>query len=99
MTDETAHTVHSAAYLDSRWMRLVALAIVVAGVALFIIANPDVVSRWFPTETAAPSPYQACLDERTAAVEGMAREAGYTAKQKELAVIRAEEFCRNQPGT
>ncbi len=94
----TAETAHTSTFLDSIWMRIIALIIAIGGVALFVVANQDVVSGWMSGRSGAPTAFQQCLDERMAAVDQLAREAGYNAKQRELAAIRAQEFCRNQTG-
>jgi hypothetical protein len=88
-------------FVDSIWMRLIALVVAVGGIALFVYVNQDRLAELLAGRSGGgePSPFQQCLDERMAAVEAMAGEAGYTAKQKELATIRAEEFCRNQAGS
>lgn len=95
MTTETAHT---ASFLDTIWMRLIALVIAIGGVALFVVANQDVLAGWLSGRGGAPTAYQQCLDERMAAVDQLAREAGYNANLRKLAEIRAQEFCRNQTG-
>ncbi|MGH6923451.1 MAG: hypothetical protein ACRED5_06900 [Propylenella sp.] len=102
MTAETAETHGPArsSFVDSIWMRLIALLVGVAGIALFVYVNQDMLAeRLAGRSSGEASPYQQCLDERMAAVEAMAREANYTAKQKELAEIRAREFCRNETGS
>jgi len=92
--------VHTATFLDTKWMRLIALLVFAGCVALFIVANRDVVDEWMSgTGASEASEYQLCLNDRMAAVDQLAEEAGYTAKQKELAIIRAQEFCRNQTGS
>jgi hypothetical protein len=94
----TADTAPSS-FLDSMWLRLIAFFIAIGGVLLFIAVNQDFLTeRLSGRSGGASSTYQQCVDERMAAVEELAREAGYTAKQKELAEIRAQEFCRNQTG-
>lgn len=91
--------VHTATFLDTIWMRLLALLIAIGGIAIFAVANQDMLARVFAGGSRQPpTAYEQCLDERMAAVEQLAREAGYTAKQKELAEIRARETCRNQTG-
>lgn len=102
MTAETADNGHHGhkPFVDTVWMRLIALAIAIAGVLLFIATNMDFLERTLSGRVSGePTPYQACLEERMDAVNALAREAGYTAKQKELAEIRAQEYCRNQTGT
>jgi hypothetical protein len=94
----TAETAHTASFLDSIWMRLIALVIAVGGVALFVAANRDVLAGWLSGRDGASSAFEQCLDERMAAVDQLAQEAGYSAKQRQLAEIRAQEFCRNQTG-
>lgn len=89
---------HTAPFLDTLWARLIAAIIAVAGIALFVVANQDFLARTFAGQSGEPTPYEACLEERLEAVEALAEEANYTAKQKELAEIRAEEYCRNQTG-
>jgi hypothetical protein len=102
MAAETAEPEGPArsSFLDSIWMRFIALLIVVGGIALFVYANQDMLAQQLAGRSGGgeASSYQQCLDERMAAVERLAREAGYTVKQRELAEIRAQEFCRNQTG-
>lgn len=92
----TAEIKHSAPFLDTIWMRLIAALVAICGVLLFVAANQDFLSRAFAGSAGESGPYEACLNERMEAVERLAQEAGYTAKQRELAEIRAREFCRNQ---
>ena len=93
MAAETAPS----SFLDSIWMRLIAALVVIGGLLLFVAANQDFLAERLAGRSGdAQSPYQQCLMERLDAVEALAREANYTAKQKELAEARAREFCRNQ---
>jgi hypothetical protein len=101
MTAETASSLakaHTATFLDTIWMRFIALLIAIGGIAIFVVANQDMLARVFAGGSREPSAYQLCLDERMAAVELLAKDAGYTVKQKQLAEIRAKEYCRNQTG-
>lgn len=102
MTAETASppvNAHTATFLDTIWMRFIALLIAIGGIALFVVTNQDRLAEVFAGSGGEPSAYQQCLDERIASVEALAKEAGYTAKQKELAEIRARELCSNQTGS
>ncbi len=92
-----ADTAHSS-FLDSIWMRFIALLIAIGGIALFIVYNQDRLAGWMAGRSGESSAFEECLRERMAAVEALAREAGYTAKQRELGEARAREFCRNQAG-
>ena len=84
---------------DSIWLRLFALALAIGGVLLFIYANQDFLTERLSSRSSGPpSAYQQCVSERTAAVDKMAADAGYTAKQKQMAEIRAQEYCHNQTG-
>ncbi len=97
--ETTATEYHSSPFLDTVWARLIALAIAIGGVLLFIAANEGFLERTLAGRTGGPpTPYQECLDARLKAVASLAEEAGYTTKQKELAEIRAREFCENQVG-
>jgi len=93
MTAATAPTT----LWDSIWLRLFALAVAIGGALLFIYVNQDFLTERLSSRSSGPpSAYQQCLNERTAAVDKMAADAGYTAKQKEMAEIRAQEFCHNK---
>jgi hypothetical protein len=87
----------SSSFLDSAWLRLIALVVAAAGVLLFLVTNQDFLAERFGSNDAS-SAYRQCLDERMGSVANMAREAGFTGKQRELAEMRAQEFCRNQSG-
>jgi len=93
---ESASVIHKDRFLDTVWARLLAALIAVGGIALFIATNQ---ATLFGSDTemagAGNGAYQQCLDERLAAVETLAKEAGFTVKQKELAQVRAAETCRN----
>ena len=93
---EPGSVVHTHSFLDSIWARLLAALIAVGGIALFYATN-DVRLPGTGAQMAnsVDAGYQRCLDERMAAVEHMAKEAGFTLKQKELAQARAAETCRN----
>lgn len=93
MTAETARS----SVLDSMWMRIIALFIAIGGGLLFVATNEDFLAERLAGRSGGEAtPYRQCLNERLASVDKLAAEAGYTAKQKELAEIRAQEFCRNQ---
>ena len=92
---ESASIIHKDSFFDTIWARLIAVVVAVGGIALFIATNQAVL---FGSDTdmagAGNAGYQQCLDERLAAVENLAREAGFTVKQKALAELRAAETCR-----
>ena len=93
---ESASVIHKDSFFDTVWARLIAAVVAIGGIALFIATNQ---ATLFGSDTeiagAGNGEYQQCLDERLAAVENLAREAGFTVKQKELAEVRAAETCRN----
>jgi len=93
---EAASINHKDRFLDTVWARLLAALIAIGGIALFIATN-QVTLFGSDSEMAGAGngTYQQCLDERLAAVETLAKEAGFTVKQKELAQARAAETCRN----
>ena len=93
---ESASVIHKDSFFDTVWARLIAALVAIGGIALFVATN-QVTLFGSDTEMAGASngSYQQCLDERLAAVDTLAREAGFTVKQKELAVARAAETCRN----
>ncbi len=93
---EAASIIHKDRFLDTVWARLLAALIAIGGIALFIATN-QVTLFGSDSEMAGAGngTYQQCLDERLAAVETLAKEAGFTVKQKELAQARAAETCRN----
>ena len=95
MTDP-ASVIHKDGFLDTVWARLIAALVAICGIALFVVTN-QVTLFGSDTEMAGAGNggYQQCLDERLAAVENLAKEAGFTVKQKQLAEIRAAETCRN----
>lgn len=92
---ESASVMHKHHFFDTIWARLIAALVAIGGIALFIATNQAIL---FGSDTemagAGNGGYQQCLDERLAAVENLAREAGFTVKQKQLAEIRAAETCR-----
>jgi hypothetical protein len=93
---ESASVIHKDSFFDTVWARLIAALVAIGGIALFVGTNQ---ATLFGSDTemagAGNGNYQQCLDERLAAVDTLAREAGFTVKQKELAVARAAETCRN----
>ena len=91
---ESASVVHKKGFFDTIWARLFAALLAAGGIALFFATN-EVSLPGSDTAGAGNAGYRQCLDERLAAVQNMAKEAGYTAKQKELATVRAAETCRN----
>ena len=95
MTDP-ASVIHKDSFLDSVGARLIAALVAICGIALFVASNQ---ATLFGSDTelagAGNGDYQQCLDERLATVKKLAREAGFTVKQKQLAEIRAAETCRN----
>ena len=95
MTDP-ASVIHKHSFLDTVGARLIAALIAVGGIALFVATNQ---ATLFGSDSdmagAGNGGYRQCLDERLAAVEKLAREAGFTVKQKQLAEARAAETCRN----
>lgn len=92
---EQASAIHKHSFFDSIWARLIAALVALGGVALFVAANPVLFEPEAEMAGAGNSGYQQCLDERIAAVDKLAAEAGFSIKQKELARIRAAETCRN----
>lgn len=92
---EPVSVVHKDSFFDTIWARVIAALVAIGGIALFIAANPGTL---FGSNTdiagAGNAGYQQCLDERMAAVETLATEAGFTVKRKELAELRALETCR-----
>lgn len=88
---------HSSPFLDSIWARLIAAAIAVGGIALFLAVNWDLlaISRGEGT-LAGNSAYQQCVEERMAAIANLEQEAGLTRKEAELHRARAEAFCQEQ---
>ncbi len=93
---EAASVMHKHSFFDSLWARLIAALVAIGGIALFFAANQAVLfGSDAPTAGAANGAYQQCLDERLAAVDNLAREAGFTVKQRQLAEVRAAETCRN----
>jgi hypothetical protein len=94
MTAETAPT----SVWDSMWTRLIAFAIAAGGCLLFIYVNEDFLKERLSGRGGEPTAYEQCLSERMAAVDQMAQAASYNEKQKELAGIRAQEYCHNQTG-
>jgi hypothetical protein len=93
---ETALVAHKDTFLDTIWARLLAALIAIGGIALFVATNQATLSG-SGTEMAGAGngSYRQCLDERMVAVDKLAAEAGFTVKQKELALLRAAETCRN----
>ena len=93
---ESASVIHKDSFLDTIWARLLAALVAIGGVALFVATNQATLSG-SGTEMAGAGngTYRQCLDERLAAVEKLAKEAGFTVKQIELAEARAAETCRN----
>lgn len=93
---ESTSVIHKDSFFDTVWARLIAALVAIGGIALFITTNQ---ATLFGSDTntagAGNSDYKQCLDERLAAVETLAREAGFTVKQKQLAGLRAAETCRN----
>ena len=93
---ESASVVHKDSFFDTIWARLIAALVAIGGIALFFATNQvSLVGSDTGTTGAGNDGYQQCLDERLAAVETLAREAGFTVKQKQLAEVRAAETCRN----
>jgi len=92
---EPASVIHKDSFLDTIWARVIAALVAIGGIALFLVANSGTL---FGSDTdragAGNASYQQCLDERMAAVEILAKEAGFTVKRKELAELRAMETCR-----
>jgi hypothetical protein len=88
--------MHKQSFFDTVWARLIAALVAIGGIALFVSTNQ---ATLFGPDSemagAGNGSYQKCLEERLAAVETLASEAGFTVKQKELAVVRAAETCRN----
>ena len=93
---ESASVVHKDSFFDTLWARLIAVLVAIGGIALFFATN-EVSLPGSDADTAGGgnAGYQQCLDERLAAVEKLAKEAGFTVKQIELAELRAAETCRN----
>ena len=93
---ESASVLQKDKFLHTVWARLLAALIAICGIALFVATNQTTL---FGSGTemagAGDSSYRQCLDERLTAVAAMAKEAGFTVKQVELAKIRAAETCRN----
>ncbi len=93
---ESVSANHKERFLHTVWARVIAALIAIGGIALFFATNQ---ATLFGPDTDMASSgnggYQQCLDERLAAVEMLAKEAGYTVKQKQLAELRAAETCRN----
>ena len=93
---DPASVIHKDSFLDTVWARLIAVLIAVGGIALFVASNQATLSGSDGEMAGAGNGgYQQCLDERLAAVETLAKEAGFTVKQIELAEVRAAETCRN----
>ena len=93
---ESTSVVHKGRFLHTVWARLLAALIAIGGIALFVATNQATLSG-SGTEMAGAGngAFQQCLNERMAAVDKLATEAGFTVKQKELAEVRAAETCRN----
>lgn len=94
MTTATA----SRSFLDTGWARFLALVVAFAGIVLFWYTNPGLFVPGNLSPDKGKSPYEQCLAERSEAVDKMAADAGFTDKQKELALIRARETCHNLTG-
>ena len=93
---DPASVIHKDSFLDTVWARLIAALIAICGIALFLAANQTVLFGSNSEMAGAGNvAYQRCLDERLAAVKNLAKEAGFTLKQIELAEARAAETCRN----
>lgn len=82
-------------FLDTAAARLLALAVALVGVALFVAGNWDTLSG-ARGGAAGDAAFDACMAERLAAVEALEREAGASPKRRELMRARAVEICRNQ---
>lgn len=87
---------HSSPFLDTIWARLLAGAIAIGGIALFLTVNWDRVEAYRQGGLAGSSAYQQCVEERMAAIANLEQEAGLTRKQLELHRARAEGFCQQQ---
>ena len=95
MTD-SASVIHKDRFLHTVWARLIAALVAIGGIALFVATNQATLFGSGSEMTGAGNgTYRQCLDERLAAVDKLAAEAGFTVKQKELAEVRAAETCRN----
>lgn len=82
-------------FLDSPAARLLALAVALAGIALFVAGNWEVLSG-IGGGASGNAAFDACMTERLAAVDALEREAGPNPKRRELMRARAVEICRNQ---
>ncbi len=93
---ESASVIHKDSFLDTVWARLIAALVAICGIALFFATNEvSLPGSGADTAGAGNAGFQQCLDERLAAVEKLAKEAGFTVKQKQLKELRAAETCRN----
>jgi hypothetical protein len=87
---------HSSPFLDTIWARLIAAAIAVAGIALFLGVNWDRVQSWRQGASAGAAADRQCIEERMAAIAALEAEAGLSRKQVELHRERAAAFCQQQ---
>lgn len=88
---ESASVIHKERFFDTVWARVIAALVAIGGIALFVATNQ---ATLFGSDAvradAGNGDYRQCLEERLAAVEMLAGEAGFTVKQKQL----AEVLCR-----
>lgn len=86
---------HSSPFLDTIWARLIAAAIALGGIALFLAANWDYFTAG-EGQLFGDSAYEDCIEQRMAAVEVLGQEAGLTTFQLELHRQRAAAFCQER---
>lgn len=87
---------YSSPFLDTIWARLIAAAIAVGGIALFLTANWDRLTPAGGGALAGNSQYEQCVDERMQAIANLEQEAGLSRKQVELHRQRAQAFCQER---
>jgi hypothetical protein len=88
----------SRSFLDTIWARLIAAAIAIGGVAIFVSANWEGLVGG-PDQALAGNPvYRECMAERMAAIETLRREANLSVRAYDLHRQRADAFCRQQAG-
>jgi hypothetical protein len=87
---------HSSPFLDTIWARLIAAAIAVGGIVLFLAANWDRLTPAGGGALAGDSAYEECIEERIAAIANLEQEAGLSRKQVELHRQRAEAYCQQR---
>ena len=89
---------HSTPFLDTIWARLIAAAIALGGIALFLTTNWDRLVPAGAGALAGNPQYEQCIEERMEAIAALEEEAGLTRKQVELHRQRAAAFCQEQRG-